>query len=771
MIASVALCGDVNPAPTVTGWDVESWQVSGSGGSDPFTHVIYKRVCQTGDPSSWTSGTISGTGDQTGRVVQCVAYSGCNPSDPIDTSRGAQGTGGTSNPTDTVANIYGNGWAVAAFANRAATLGTWTAAGLTERVDSNVDGGTEDTSNAMYDSAAAVALGGRSYTGTSSVTSLSRGAWLGILKPAGDSPSSFPVRIGTETSNSTATNGNLTIAYPAGSVAGDLIVLAFNSGRTSTGAYTVSSINGPSWTLLESLNATADSGLRWDIYWAIRGSETSVSITHSVSSSFRGVFGRTVAYSQDTIDTSAPIDTSAINAAVTSGSATAPTITTGFNNVEVLGMAFCWRSGTGTAVSATWNNSFTEITDESTASNSSYRVNLNSAIRQFPTASTATGNCTITWSPSTSIAARGGAQVSIKPPQNQTKGGSDSAGATETGAVAATLAASDGAGVTETRVVAAAVPSSDSAGVAESARISVAVSDVAGATDVSVPIGHDMFGATETQSSTAVVAASDSAGITETISVANAVNASDSAGVAESISGIAMSASDTAGASDSVVPVGYDQAGVSETVSTVGVPVSDSAGATETAAAAVNTAASDSAGVVDAAALRVSVSDAAGAAESQSTTATVPVSDAAGVTDTARVAPAAQSDSAGVAESVRLSPAAQSDSVGVTESAIVTVSVFASDAAGVTESQPSIVFAAVSDSFGWDDTVAYRLSDQLQGLPRVRVAEREDRIRSVAREPRMLKPDADVREQVTDRESRWLKVSATVATFDVEAGN
>lgn len=650
----------------------------------------------------------------------------------------------------------------------------------------------------------------------------------------------FPTRLGINTGNATGTNGQLTISYPTESSSGDLIILAFNSGTTNVGAYTVSSISGgPTWTLLESFDATASSGLRWDIYWGIRGSETSVTISHSKSTNFRGVFGRTIAYDGTTVDQSNPVQPSAINAAVTSGSATAPTITTNVADCEVLGLAFAWRSGTGTNFTASWNNSFTEIADESTASNSTYRVNLNSAVRQFATSGSATGNCTVSWSPSTSIAARGGAQIAIRPVQDQTKNDSDSAGASETATVTATQTVTDSAGASETATVTATQTVTDSAGASETTPAAIAFTrtDSAGATEFALGTKTDSAGATETATVTATLTATDSAGASETEQVSNAVTATDSAGATEATAQIAQTATDSAGGSDTQTGIGLDSAGATEALSQITFTATDSAGANDTATATVSAVGSDSAGASDTGSVTITVVDSAGATDlavppgfdnagaSETQSLNVFASDSAGVTETAQASALitdsdsagatdahiigiSQTDSAGATDVVTSQTASvpstdsagatdvvlgfaftladsagatetapagiaftRTDSAGATDTQSLNVLITSTDSAGATESVPVVQLALLVDSFGWDDDIAFRVSDQLAGLPRVRVVEVEDRARVVVAEGRKLIPASESRDSFVEHERRRLRVPATSTTFDVEAGS
>lgn len=220
-----------------------------------------------------------------------------------------------------------------------------------------------------------------------------------------------PEKIGIRSSNSTAST--LTVDYPVGSQSGDLIVMHFNSGRTATGAYT-HTLGGPSWTQIVVGNHTAASGLFYGVYWAIRGSESSFTISSSTGTGFRGIMAEVVAYKSGTFNVSTPIGNSSIFSAAGDGNPTSTAINTTMAYTDVLGFYYGWRSGS-TAWTVTWSGSsgLEEISD-AVYTVSGYIINLSTAsiVKDSPGSS---GTSTVTASSGVTLAIRGVAMVAVQP--------------------------------------------------------------------------------------------------------------------------------------------------------------------------------------------------------------------------------------------------------------------------------------------------------------------------------------------------------------------
>lgn len=282
----------------------------------------------------------------------------------------------------------------------------------------------------------------------------------------------------------------------------------------------------------------------------------------------------------------------------------------------------------------------------------------------------------------------------------------------------------------------------------------------------------DSFGADETESSTATLGDTDSVGATDIESVAASLSDTDSAGAIDTSGAVALTDTDSAGANEFGLEIGRDSFGVTETESVAAsLSDTDSAGVTETELVANAVFGIDSFGADDAATgIATRDTDSAGAGETSLTEATLGDTDSAGAgeTESSTYAPF-ETDSFGVLEAARIA-LATSDSFGATDVSQPLLSSFTdTDSFGASETARLLV--TDSDSFGASDEIFYRESDMLDGLPRVRVVEPEDRIVNVPREQRVLKPEPEDRTLYVMRERRTLKVKHTSTTRVVEAGN
>lgn len=205
-----------------TGWTKVRTIHTGSGNdhSDDSTLVIMA-YDYTGSGSSW-SGTFSGVGDGTPRLVQCVAYR--NTEEVANQFIDEDGSTGSSTHmyTATVTNTDSRAWRVSVFCpdtSNGSYVYNSTETALRTDESTNVYQ-HPDVDVAMYDSNGTVGTGSHSRSARSSASVYSTTSWIGLLKPL----STGTAQGADETERTDGTTGSsnpwLTLAaYDSGDVA------------------------------------------------------------------------------------------------------------------------------------------------------------------------------------------------------------------------------------------------------------------------------------------------------------------------------------------------------------------------------------------------------------------------------------------------------------------------------------------------------------------------------------------------------------------------
>lgn len=211
---------------------------------------------------------------------------------------------------------------------------------------------------------------------------------------------------------------SFTISYPSGSASGDLLVIQAHISKSAAAAVALTSASmtgGGEWNLIQQRDDSATNGVYMAYFWCVRGSETSVTITPSPTTSIRSIIATIVAYDGDTIDRGMPIGEYSNGYLLTSNTTgiAAPALATVLNDTEIL--LFSTASNTtDTALTTSWANADAEIIDSRewvSAQTSNY--NHTAAYDARPTAGATT---TYTATPSTTAAGKVAAAMVIRPP-------------------------------------------------------------------------------------------------------------------------------------------------------------------------------------------------------------------------------------------------------------------------------------------------------------------------------------------------------------------
>ena len=236
-------------------------------------------------------------------------------------------------------------------------------------------------------------------TATADVTLAAASTWQGA-----------PQRVGTPVMASSTTH-QVAINYPDASAPGDLILLLAQYGRTTGTSANDWSATGPAWGVVSTQNMESSS-LFATVLWAIRGEETSVTVSVSPTANPRAVEVYAVAYDGATVHLTAPIGPVSSNGAVASTAITSTALSSVDADSELLGLYWGWRSGSTTAWSTTWSGGSFTKRDEQQIGLSTYRVLSSMGTMVQATAGTSPA---VTVTRSSSVAARGLTVVAIRP--------------------------------------------------------------------------------------------------------------------------------------------------------------------------------------------------------------------------------------------------------------------------------------------------------------------------------------------------------------------
>ncbi|KIA62989.1 hypothetical protein [Nocardia vulneris] len=171
---------------------------------------------------------------------------------------------------------------------------------------------------------------------------------------------------------------------------------------------------GAQWNFIQQRDDSASNGVYMAYFWTIRGSETSVTITPSPTTSIRAIITTIVAYVGATVDNGMPIGDYSNGYLLTNNTTgiAAPAVATGLDNTEVL-LFSTSSNATDTALTTTWTNADAEILDSRewvSAQTSNFQHSA--AYDVQPTATTTT---TYTATPSATSAGKVAAAHVIRP--------------------------------------------------------------------------------------------------------------------------------------------------------------------------------------------------------------------------------------------------------------------------------------------------------------------------------------------------------------------
>lgn len=382
----------------------------------------------------------------------------------------------------------------------------------------------------------------------------------------------YPNRIGTSFGISANGATSLTMSYPAGSVSGDFLVMQAHFTRSATGTSTTIPVTnltgGATWHLIAQQNDTSANGVYYGYYWTFRGSETSVTMTATTSSSMRSYVADIVAYTGNTVDSTTPVGTYQATYQLSgAGAITTPTVTTPADLCEIL-LFNSWLVSGNISLTSTWTAPATQV-NQNTSYNAAANITYthSAAYDQKPTSgTTATYTVTPNQTPSQKIVAAIPIRFSGLQPV------SDALAAVDDAFVA--LGVSDAITTADTSSVDANIPVAEAITATEgNATLTTLVAESVSAADSAVVVLALIDAATWVDTATLTISTpksgTDAAAWVEVALISSPVSTTDAIGAADS-STIRVLAPEVVGAADNAY--------VSSTVA-----VTDSATATDSA--------------------------------------------------------------------------------------------------------------------------------------------------------------------------------------------
>lgn len=384
--------------------------------------------------------------------------------------------------------------------------------------------------------------------------------------------------------NNSTGSASITCNYPAGSSAGDLLVMMVGFGYASTTAsYTLGVPAG--WTQLDDENRSNASPPRMfsKTYYRFRGAETNVTVSASGSSSSMRGTAQILAFNGSSVDPTSPVSVSGIVYSSTTGSSvarTAPTLVT-----PTAENTICWFGYYETTASrtTTWSSPASKQLDIFTGATAASGYTC--AIAAAFTA----GSYSVTAKPNLSTNEWMLSGIAVQPPQFVPKSGDDVGGVSSESAQVGVAASDLASGADPAPTVTARVLPSETATSTDQAGLAIRPVEPATVVDTAQVIVRPSEGiaADDTAGIRYTATVSDTGAAEDTASASSRVDAADAGAIVESAV-VIVRPTDTAAAADSPTPVDVDHApqdlAAALDATTVRVPLADQMSAVDSRA-------------------------------------------------------------------------------------------------------------------------------------------------------------------------------------------